>query len=188
MFYGRQQQLEQLNRLLRKQVSSLVTRRGRRRVGKSTLIEGFAADCGARFLKLEGVNILVLTILSAFLGLSAVAASEVNVLSFGAKADGQTDCTAAFQRAIDALRPQGGKVIVPAGVYVTGDLALLGDVDDLPKDAPTPSQIVHGVGLFNASHGVDEGYPLVDLCLIRGFSGDGIHLHKGFCGNVRNCL
>ena len=136
-------------------------------------------------------------------------------------------CTAAFQRAIDALKPQGGKVTVPAGVYVTGelqlwagvvvegaggfafrglpkganttamfnltgatlrDLALLGDVDDLPKDAPTPSQIVHGVGLFNASHGVDEGYPLVDHCLIRGFSGDGIHLHKGFCGNVRNCL
>ena len=56
MFYGREQQLEQLNRLLRKQVSSLVTCRGRRRVGKSTLIERFAADCGARFIKLEGVK------------------------------------------------------------------------------------------------------------------------------------
>lgn len=177
-------------------------------------------------------------ILSALLGLAAVAAGEVNVLSFGATADGKTDCTAAFQRAIDALKPQGGKVTVPAGVYVTGelqlwpgvvvegaggfafrglpkgstlklrkgadaramfnltgamgatlrDLALLGDVDGLPDSAPTPSKVVHGVGLFNTSHGAEEGYPLVDHCLIRGFSGDGIHLHKGFCGNVRNCL
>lgn len=46
MFFGRQAQLEQLNRLLYKQVGSFVTCRGRRRVGKSTLIERFAAECG----------------------------------------------------------------------------------------------------------------------------------------------
>jgi len=56
MFYGREEQLDQLNRLLHKQVGSLVTCRGRRRVGKSTLIEHFARGCGARFLKLEGVK------------------------------------------------------------------------------------------------------------------------------------
>lgn len=56
MFFGRQAQLEQLNRLLYKQVGSFVTCRGRRRVGKSTLIERFAAECGARFIKLEGVQ------------------------------------------------------------------------------------------------------------------------------------
>ena len=56
MFYGRNEQLEQLKRLLYKQVGSFVTCRGRRRVGKSTLIEKFATDCGARFLKLEGVK------------------------------------------------------------------------------------------------------------------------------------
>jgi len=56
MFYGRQEQIEQLNRLLHKQVGSLVTCRGRRRVGKSTLIEHFAKGCGARFLKLEGIK------------------------------------------------------------------------------------------------------------------------------------
>jgi len=56
MFYGREEQLDQLDRLLHKQVGSLVTCRGRRRVGKSTLIEHFAKRCGARFLKLEGVK------------------------------------------------------------------------------------------------------------------------------------
>ena len=56
MFYGRNEQMEQLRRLLHKQVGSFVTCRGRRRVGKSTLIEKFAEDCGARFLKLEGVK------------------------------------------------------------------------------------------------------------------------------------
>ena len=56
MFYGRKEQIEQLMRLLHKQVGSFVTCRGRRRVGKSTLIEKFAKDCGARFLKLEGVK------------------------------------------------------------------------------------------------------------------------------------
>ena len=56
MFYGRQQQFDQLDRLLHKQVGSFVTCRGRRRVGKSTLIERFAAERGCRFLKLEGVK------------------------------------------------------------------------------------------------------------------------------------
>lgn len=56
MFYGRQEQLDQLNRLLHKQVGSFVTCRGRRRVGKSTLIEHFAKTCGARFIKLEGIK------------------------------------------------------------------------------------------------------------------------------------
>lgn len=56
MFYGRKSQFEQLNRLFHKQVGSFVTCRGRRRVGKSTLIEKFANDKGARFLKLEGVK------------------------------------------------------------------------------------------------------------------------------------
>jgi len=56
MFFGRQTQFEQLNRLLHKQVGSFVTCRGRRRVGKSTLIEEFARRTKARFIKLEGVK------------------------------------------------------------------------------------------------------------------------------------
>ncbi|MDO8588951.1 MAG: glycosyl hydrolase family 28-related protein [Armatimonadota bacterium] len=45
--------------------------------------------------------------------------SVFNVKSFGAKADGNTDDTAAFQAAIDAAGKLGGKVFLPAGRYMT---------------------------------------------------------------------
>ena len=54
MFVGRESDLAELSSLWRKRVASLVTCRGRRRIGKSTLIEEFARRSGARFLKLEG--------------------------------------------------------------------------------------------------------------------------------------
>ena len=56
MFIGREEQLEQLKALWRKPVASLVTCRGRRRIGKSTLIEEFARRNRVRFIKLEGVE------------------------------------------------------------------------------------------------------------------------------------
>ena len=42
-------------------------------------------------------------------------ASVISITSFGAKPDGQTDCTAAIQAAIDAAAPRGGVVQVPIG-------------------------------------------------------------------------
>ena len=51
MFYGRESQLADLLALWRKRVSSFVTCRGRRRIGKSTLIEVFADRSDARFIK-----------------------------------------------------------------------------------------------------------------------------------------
>lgn len=54
MFVGRESDLDDLSGLWRKRVASLVTCRGRRRIGKSTLIEEFARRSGARFVKLEG--------------------------------------------------------------------------------------------------------------------------------------
>ncbi|MCX8053738.1 MAG: glycoside hydrolase family 55 protein, partial [Armatimonadetes bacterium] len=44
--------------------------------------------------------------------------SQVNVRDFGAKGDGSTDDTAAFQAALDSLAEKGGTVFVPAGVYL----------------------------------------------------------------------
>ena len=55
MFYGRKAQLERFLALWRKQVPSLVVCRGRRRVGKSTLVREFARLSGGLFLKLEGL-------------------------------------------------------------------------------------------------------------------------------------
>lgn len=56
MFFGREAQIEQLESLWRKRIGSLVTCRGRRRIGKSTLIEQFAQKTGSRFIKIEGVK------------------------------------------------------------------------------------------------------------------------------------
>src|SRR5208283_967892 len=44
-------------------------------------------------------------------------AGQVNVADFGAKGDGKTDDTEAFQKAIDAVTNSGGKVIVPVGRF-----------------------------------------------------------------------
>lgn len=56
MFFGREDVFAKLDSLIGKRVASLVTCRGRRRIGKSTLIERFAKNNGARFIKLEGVR------------------------------------------------------------------------------------------------------------------------------------
>ena len=55
MFYGREEDFRELDALWRRGTASLVTCRGRRRIGKSTLIAEFARRSDARFLKLEGV-------------------------------------------------------------------------------------------------------------------------------------
>lgn len=171
-------------------------------------------------------------------------AEPLNVVDFGAKADGKTDCTEAFRKAIDALGARGGRVDVPAGEYVVGeirlkpgvtlqgapgysfrrtnagttlklrkdatsralvdftgaygatirDLALVGDMDFVNDITQSDSvkagsgRVVHGVALLKDSYGTEEDYPLVDHCNIRGFSGDGIHFRKIWCGNVRNAL
>lgn len=54
MFFGREEELETLAALWRKKVPSLVTCRGRRRIGKSTLIAEFAARSRARFIEIVG--------------------------------------------------------------------------------------------------------------------------------------
>jgi len=52
-----------------------------------------------------------------------------NVCDFGAKADGVTLDTEAFQQAIDTCnREQGGTVLVPAGVFVIGTIELKSNV------------------------------------------------------------
>ena len=55
MFVGRSEQLELMEALWRKPKASLVTCRGRRRIGKSTLVEEFARRSRARLIRFEGL-------------------------------------------------------------------------------------------------------------------------------------
>jgi len=56
MFIGRQEHLEALSQLWSKRTSSLVTCRGRRRIGKSTLIEEFAKRTADHFINIVGLS------------------------------------------------------------------------------------------------------------------------------------
>ena len=47
-----------------------------------------------------------------------------NILEYQAVGDGKTLCTGAIQAAIDDAAKNGGKVIVPAGIYLSGSLQL----------------------------------------------------------------
>jgi polygalacturonase len=59
----------------------------------------------------------------------AFPARTLNITAHGATADGR-DCTAAFRAAIDAChRAGGGRVVVPAGRFVTAALRLRSNVD-----------------------------------------------------------
>lgn len=51
-------------------------------------------------------------------------AAGFDVRAFGAKGDGQTDDTAAFQAALDAAAPVRGTVFVPDGVYQCGHILM----------------------------------------------------------------
>ena len=52
------------------------------------------------------------------------------ITQYGAKGDGLTDCTEAFRKAIDAcVLAGGGRVVVPAGTYVTGAIHLKSNVN-----------------------------------------------------------
>lgn len=50
--------------------------------------------------------------------------ADYDVISYGAKADGITVSTKAIQKAIDESSAKGGRVIIPAGDFVTGTLFL----------------------------------------------------------------
>lgn len=63
--------------------------------------------------------------------------ASVNIKDFGAVGDGQTLCTAAIQKAINQLAKNGGgKVIVPAGIWLTAPFQLKSGINlHLEKNA-----------------------------------------------------
>ena len=56
-------------------------------------------------------------------------ARDFVITNYGAVADGQTDCTEAIGRAIADCAKRGGRVVVPAGEYLTGPVHLQSGVN-----------------------------------------------------------
>jgi len=57
-------------------------------------------------------------------------ARDFSITQFGAVADGQTDCTAAIAQAVDAcVAAGGGRVVIPAGKFLTGPVHLRSRVE-----------------------------------------------------------
>jgi unsaturated rhamnogalacturonyl hydrolase len=57
-------------------------------------------------------------------------AHDFPITAYGAVADGTTDCTAAIRQAVDACHAAGGgRVVVPAGVFLTGAVHLQSNVN-----------------------------------------------------------
>ena len=71
---------------------------------------------------------LTAAVFSAFVSFAAQGA--FNVVDFGAKGDGVAKDTAALQKAIDsAAEAGGGRIVVPAGKYLTGSIYLKDNVE-----------------------------------------------------------
>ncbi len=68
--------------------------------------------------------IICLLLFTSLFGFSA----DYNILSYGAKADGQTINTKAIQDAIDKCSETGGRVIIPAGTFISGTIILKNNV------------------------------------------------------------
>lgn len=100
-----------------------------------------------------------------------------NVLDFGAVADARTDCTAAFQKAMDAAHRAGATVVsVPEGPYffaghmtIPSSVALEGTWRIPPMDhyrpnrTFTPENFVGSVLLVTEGKGRAEGTPFITL-------------------------
>ncbi|MBN2697196.1 MAG: glycoside hydrolase family 28 protein, partial [Bacteroidales bacterium] len=55
---------------------------------------------------------------------------DFNIMDFGADNDGETLCTKAFRKAVEACNEAGGgRVVVPAGVFLTGPIHLKSNVN-----------------------------------------------------------
>src|SRR5207249_2109012 len=65
-------------------------------------------------------------------------AKDFAVSKYGAKGDGKADCSDAIRKAIeDASRAGGGRVVVPAGVWLSGAIHLKNNVNLVVEKSAT---------------------------------------------------
>lgn len=102
--------------------------------------------------------------------LAMLALSPFDVTAFGAKGDGKTDDTAAFQKALDAAKPTCGTVLVPSGNFrflgrldVPDGVTLKGTWESVPShngirnaDLPKPTDGGSTL-LIEGGEGTEEG-------------------------------
>jgi len=101
---------------------------------------------------------------------------DFNVVKYGAVADGKSLCTKAIQSAIDACSKSGGKLVFPAGVYLTGTIYIKARVElHLEKDA-----VILGSTNINDyttdTGGIRYNTPWMDRCLIYAEGADDISI------------
>ena len=58
-----------------------------------------------------------------------ISGREFDLRSYGAVGDGRTSNTKAFRKAIEAAAAEGGRVVVPNGIWLTGPIRLLSGVE-----------------------------------------------------------
>lgn len=99
--------------------------------------------------------------------LSVVKAADFDITKYGAKADGITLNSTAIQKAIDACHQNGGgKVIFPAGKYLSGTISLKDNVTlSFNKDAvllgSTDLKDYQNLDPFTEGLGIDVGWALL---------------------------
>jgi hypothetical protein len=105
---------------------------------------------------------LVLLVLSP-----GICLGKVNVMDYGAKADGKTDDTAAIQRALDtAGKDRGGVVDMPKGLYRVEDHLVVppGVCLSGQWQAPHHANTEHGTVILATGHaGKEDGPALINL-------------------------
>ena len=108
--------------------------------------------------------------ISILLALTAVAfaetPSQVNVLDFGAKGDGVTDDTPAFDAAMAAVTEKGGTVFIPVGKYLITTHLVVPKAVALEGVWKTPTSRMPEFGstlLAVEGEGSEEGAPFIQL-------------------------
>lgn len=95
---------------------------------------------------------LILALLAPLTGFGQ--RKTLDITAYGAKGDGQTDNTIFIQKALDEAAAQGGKVLVPAGQFVTKPLLL---------KSGTELHLVKGATLLGSTHRLDYGVEATSL-------------------------